>query len=204
VGRAYWWRGGFGGHFGISRSGLCRLHRLRRVRLVRLFPPGFMAAAPPSRIRVEQGLLKTVGRAMPVLMPVSSLLVLAYALFGPHPGPVVATLRWAAVPAMLIPVVTTLLFNVPINSATARWDANYPPSDWETYKAALGSVPGAARVVPPSGVRAAQPSGDLVKAAKHEKRAVWYSDSSLLALMVGAGFSTRQSRAARDCGSRST
>lgn len=66
---------------------------------------------------------------MPVLMPLFSLLVLAYAVFGPERGPVVATLRWVAVPAMLVPVVTTLLFNAPINSATARWDADNPLPD---------------------------------------------------------------------------
>lgn len=95
------------------------------------FHPVLWSLSPTPRIRVEQGLLKTVGRAMPALMPLSSLLVLAYAVFGPERGLVVDILRWAAVPAMFIPVVTTLLFNVPINSATARWDAGNPPPDWE-------------------------------------------------------------------------
>lgn len=95
------------------------------------FHPVLWRLSPTSRIHVEQGLLKTVGRAMPVLMPVSSLLVLAYAVFGLERGLVVNTLRWAVVTAMLVSVVTTLAFNVPINSATARWDANYPPPDWE-------------------------------------------------------------------------
>lgn len=95
------------------------------------FHPVLRRLAPTSRIHVEQGLLNTVGRAMPVLMPVSSLLALAYAVFGPERGPVVGTLRWLAVPAMLIPVVTTLLVNVPINSATTHWDADDPPPDWE-------------------------------------------------------------------------
>lgn len=83
------------------------------------FHPVLWQLPPISRIRVEQRLLKTVSRAMPVLMPLSSLLVLAYAVFGPVRGSVVATLRWATVPAMLIPVATTLVFNVPNNSATA-------------------------------------------------------------------------------------
>jgi uncharacterized membrane protein len=68
---------------------------------------------------------------MPMLMPLSSLLALAYAVFGPPSGPAAATLRWAVVSAVLISVVTTLVFNVPINSATARWDADYPPPDWK-------------------------------------------------------------------------
>jgi len=95
------------------------------------FHPVLWRLPATSRIHVEQGLLKTVGRAMPVLMPVSSLLVLAYAVFGPPSGPVVDTLRWTAVPAMLISVITTLVFNVPINSATARWDSDNPPPEWE-------------------------------------------------------------------------
>ncbi len=84
------------------------------------FHPVLRALEAAPRIRVEQGLLRTVGRAMPVLMPVSSLLVLAYAVFGPEHGSAAHILRWAAVPAMLVSVVTTLFFNVPINSATAR------------------------------------------------------------------------------------
>lgn len=95
------------------------------------FHPVFWQLAPTPRIQVEQGLNKTVGRAMPFLMPVSSLLTLAYALFGPATDALTATLRWLAVPCVLVPVVTTLLFNVPINSATARWDAAHPPADWE-------------------------------------------------------------------------
>ena len=98
------------------------------------FHPVLWHLPPAFRVQVEQGLLKTVGRAMPVLMPVSSLLALAYAVFGPERGPVVATLRWLAVPAMLVPVFTTLLVNVPINSATARWDADDPPPDWERLR----------------------------------------------------------------------
>ncbi len=60
------------------------------------FHPVLWQLPPTSRIRVEQGLLKTVGRAMPVLMPVSSPLVLAYAAFGPERSSVVSGLRWDA------------------------------------------------------------------------------------------------------------
>jgi len=97
----------------------------------RFFHPVLWRLSPTPRVQVEQGLNGTVGRAMPLLMPVSSLLTLAYALLGPQTDALTATLRWLAVPSVLVPVVTTLLFNVPINSATDRWDAQNPPPDWE-------------------------------------------------------------------------
>lgn len=97
----------------------------------KFFHPVLWQLAPTPRVQVEQGLNRTVGRAMPVLMPVSRLPTLAYALFGPQGDSLTVTLRWLAVPGVLVPVVTTLLFNVPINIATTRWDAEHPPPDWE-------------------------------------------------------------------------
>jgi hypothetical protein len=42
--------------------------------------------APADHIRVEQGLLKTFGRVMPVLMPLSGILSVAFALTGDPKG----------------------------------------------------------------------------------------------------------------------
>ena len=48
-------------------------------------------------IQVEQGLLKTFGRVMPLLMPASVILVIVYAINGPGIATVNGLLRWAAV-----------------------------------------------------------------------------------------------------------
>lgn len=54
-------------------------------------------------LQVEQGLLLTFGRVMPVGMTLCVVLALA----------------------------STIVFNVPINAATGKWDADNPPPDWK-------------------------------------------------------------------------
>jgi hypothetical protein len=72
-----------------------------------------------DRIRVEQGLLKTFGRVMPVLMPLSAVATVAFAVAGDDGGGNV--LRWVSVGLVLLSVITTVAVNVPINAATSRW-----------------------------------------------------------------------------------
>jgi uncharacterized membrane protein len=79
---------------------------------------------PPAHLRVEQGLLGTFGRVMPVLLPLTGVLAAAYAV---AEGSVLA---WVAVAAIAVAVVSTLTVNVPINAATARWDPDDPPEGW--------------------------------------------------------------------------
>jgi uncharacterized membrane protein len=84
-------------------------------------------------ITFEQGLLRTFGRAFPVLMPVAGLSLVAHGIWGGSAGgpPI---LRWLAVVAWGGATVTTLVVNVPINVATARWDPSDPPPDWRTLR----------------------------------------------------------------------
>jgi hypothetical protein len=42
--------------------------------------------------------------------------------------------RWAAVVAWLTATLTTLVVNVPINVATAKWDPESPPEDWGSLR----------------------------------------------------------------------
>jgi len=83
-----------------------------------------------ERILVEQGLLKTFGRVMPVGMTLS--LVLAIAFAG-NDGQ--GVWDWAAVASFATALVSTVIFNVPVNLATGRWDAHNPPSGWQQSRA---------------------------------------------------------------------
>ncbi len=86
----------------------------------------------PTRhhLAVEQGLLRTFGRIMPVAMPLCVILSIANAVrAGGEAGPSLS--RWLAAGAVVIAVVSTVIFNVPINLATGKWDPESPPADWQ-------------------------------------------------------------------------
>ena len=117
--------------------------------LVVLFLAGFTACAefgsyafvhpvirrlPPAQmIAFEQGLLRTFGRAYPILMPLSGLLLLVHAVWSQGEGGP-SVWRWLAVIAWLIATLTTLIINVPINVATATWDPQSPPGNWRSLR----------------------------------------------------------------------
>jgi uncharacterized membrane protein len=89
---------------------------------------------PPARmIAFEQGLLLTFGRAFPVLMPLTGALLIVHAVWaGGEGGP--SLWRWLAVAAWAIATVTTLAVNVPINTATGKWDPQNPPAGWQDLR----------------------------------------------------------------------
>ena len=72
-----------------------------------------------QQVAMEQGMLRTFGRIMPVLMPLSG--VLAVALAFSSRGE--AVFWWRVAPAICIAVatITTLAVNVPINARTGSW-----------------------------------------------------------------------------------
>jgi hypothetical protein len=86
-------------------------------------------------LRVEQGLLRTFGRAMPVLMPATVVLSTACALMAPGQGDTPGIMRWVAVSFFAAGVTVTVLKNVPINRQTAQWDPLNPPPDWRLLRA---------------------------------------------------------------------
>ncbi len=85
---------------------------------------------PEHHIRVEQGLLGTFGRIMPVAMPLSLVLAITNAAAGGGEGGP-RLWRWLAVAALAAALTSTLIFNVPVNLATGRWDPDNPPEDWQ-------------------------------------------------------------------------
>lgn len=90
----------------------------------------------PARqhVQVEQGLLRTFGRVMPVGMTLCVSLAVAYAsVRGGQGGP--GLWRWLAVGSFGLALTSTIIFNVPINLATGRWDADHLPEDWKATRA---------------------------------------------------------------------
>jgi len=82
-------------------------------------------------VSVEKGLLKTFGRVMPVLMTLCVVLSFAYAMQLRAAQGMANFVRWAAALVFLAALVSTLIFNVPINLATKRWDPQNPPPSWK-------------------------------------------------------------------------
>jgi len=81
-----------------------------------------------EHVFVEQGLLRTFGRIMPVAMTACAAVSLVFAFANdsvPH------SWRWAAAGSLIAALVSTIIFNVPINLATGRWDASNLPADWK-------------------------------------------------------------------------
>ena len=82
------------------------------------------------QIKMQQGMLRTFGRVMPVLLPLTSFLIVATAVVAPNGAPRVLWVV-AAVAAVVL-IAFTLTINVPINKRTLTWDAEHPPEGWQT------------------------------------------------------------------------
>ena len=88
---------------------------------------------PAHHLTVEQGLLRTFGRVMPVLMTLCVVLTVSHGVQdGGTGGPLIW--RWTAAAVVIASLVLTIAVNVPINLATARWDPQNPPADWQTKR----------------------------------------------------------------------
>lgn len=73
-----------------------------------------------QQVAMEQGMLRTFGRLMPILMPLSGVLAIALAFWSRGEG---AVFWWRVATATCIAVatITTLAVNVPINTRTGSW-----------------------------------------------------------------------------------
>lgn len=80
------------------------------------------------QIRMQQGMLRTFGRVMPILLPLTSALIVLTAILAPAGAPQVLWVVAAVAAAVLIAF--TLAVNVPINKRTLTWDAEHPPQGW--------------------------------------------------------------------------
>lgn len=82
-------------------------------------------------IRVEQGLLKTFGRVMPVLMTLCVILSIAYAISLTSDEGVARVVRWTSAGSFALGLISTIIVNVPGNLAVGRWDAEDLPANWK-------------------------------------------------------------------------
>jgi len=85
-------------------------------------------------LRVEQGLLRTFGRVMPVLMTLCVVLSISYSVSLNAVGGIAQIVRWLAAGSLVLALISTIIFNVPINIATGRWDADNPPNNWKDVR----------------------------------------------------------------------
>jgi hypothetical protein len=85
-------------------------------------------------VQVEQGLLKTFGRVMPVLMTLCMIVPIGYALHYAGPSGAVKLTRWIAAAFFAAALTFTVILNVPINLATGKWDPNNPPTNWKEIR----------------------------------------------------------------------
>ena len=74
-----------------------------------------------QQVNLEQAMLKSFGRVMPIIMPFSSVVVIMLAIFSRNDTSTVMWLRIMAAICIAITIVTTLTINVPINNLTAKW-----------------------------------------------------------------------------------
>ncbi len=85
-------------------------------------------------LQVEQGLLRTFGRVMPVLMTLTVVLSVVYAVRMSRDSSGAVAIYWGSAGAFAAALISTIIFNVPINLATAKWDATKPPEDWKKQR----------------------------------------------------------------------
>jgi hypothetical protein len=91
------------------------------------------------QIRMQQGLLRTFGRVMPILPPLTSVLIVLTAALAPSGAP--RALWGIAAIAAVVLIAFTLTVNVPINKRTLTWNPEHPPEGgradrhrWHTYQ----------------------------------------------------------------------
>jgi len=87
-----------------------------------------------QQVTMEQGMLRTFGRIMTVLMPLSGILAIALVIFSRNDESVVLWLRVIAAICIAITVVTTLTVNVPINNLTSQWQLTNDFAEWSNMR----------------------------------------------------------------------
>lgn len=87
-----------------------------------------------QQVTIEQAMLRTFGRIMPVLMPLGGILAIALIVFSRGDGSAVLWFRVIAAICIAITVITTLTINVPINNLTSQWQLANDPAEWSQMR----------------------------------------------------------------------
>ena len=87
-----------------------------------------------QQVNLEQQMLKSFGKVMPVIMPFSAVIVIVLAFFSRDDPSAVMWLRIIAAICIAITIVTTLTINVPINNLTANWQLNESFEKWSQMR----------------------------------------------------------------------
>ena len=87
------------------------------------------------QIIFQQGLLKTFGRVMPVLMTLNLVLVILLSVRSSNEPNAIYSLRLVAMGCLTAMIITTVFFNVPVNQITGTWDPEDLPANWKRKRA---------------------------------------------------------------------
>lgn len=90
---------------------------------------------PDYQILFQKGLLKTFGRIMPVLMTLNFIVAIRLCIITERSEALTYYLRLGAAIALGTMIITTIVFNVPVNIATGNWTAEDSPADWKAKRA---------------------------------------------------------------------
>jgi hypothetical protein len=88
-----------------------------------------------QQVNLEQQMLKSFGKVMPIIMPFSAIVAIVLAVFSRNDPSVVMWLRVIAATCIAITIVTTLTINVPINNLTAKWELAADYEKWSQMRA---------------------------------------------------------------------
>ena len=88
-----------------------------------------------QQVNLEQQMLKSFGKVMPILMPFSAIVAIVLAVFSRNDPSVIMWMRIIAASCIAITIVTTLTINVPINNLTAKWELTEDFEKWSQMRA---------------------------------------------------------------------
>lgn len=83
-----------------------------------------------QQIVFQKGLLKTFGRVMPILMPLSLVLMIAVYINNPDKADFSGIIELIATILSGTAILTTVFFNVPVNIITGKWKENNYSKEW--------------------------------------------------------------------------
>ncbi len=87
-----------------------------------------------QQVNLEQAMLKSFGRVMPVVMPFSGGVAIALAVFSYKEPDAILWLRVISAVCVAITILTTLTVNVPINNLTAEWSMSENFEKWTSMR----------------------------------------------------------------------